>query len=149
MQQTTTVLVVDDDQPIVDFIADALGDEGYTVHGAPDAVSAFEAVEAQHPDLILLDLLMPGANGDELFRALHDRGLATIPIILMTADNHAMQKLIDQGVKFILLKPFDLDTLLGCVSHALSAKRETQLQGAPASLQSDRSESPQDVHICA
>jgi CheY-like chemotaxis protein len=149
MQQTTTVLVVDDDRPIVDFIADVLHEEGYAVLAAHDAVSAFEAVEAQQPDLILLDLLMPGINGAELFRTLHDRGLTNVPIILMTADNHAVQKLIAEGVKFMLLKPFDLDTLLDCVSRALKAKYETQQQGSPPSPQADLSTIPEDVHICS
>ena len=149
MQQTTTVLVVDDDRPIVDFIADVLHDEDYAVVAAYDAVSAFEAVEAHQPDVILLDLLMPGISGDELFRALHNRGLTTIPIILMTADNQAVQRLIAEGVKFILLKPFDLDTLLSCLGRALEARYETERQGTPPSSQTDPNKIPLDVHICA
>ena len=148
MQQATKVLVVDDDQPIVDFITEILHDEGYTVRGAFDAMSALAAIEAEAPDIVLLDLLMPGASGSELFRALVERELATVPIILMTADNHAVQALIAQGVKFILLKPFDLDTLLDCVQRALNAPQETQEQGSPQPAQGDPSEIPEDVHIC-
>jgi DNA-binding NtrC family response regulator len=149
MQQAAKVLVVDDDRPIVDFIMEVLHDEGYAVRGAFDAVSALAAIEAEAPDIVLLDLLMPGASGTELFRTLVERELATVPILLMTADNHAVEALIAQGVKFILLKPFDLDTLLDCVQRALNAPQETQEQGSPQFVQEDPSKLPQDVHICA
>jgi DNA-binding NtrC family response regulator len=148
MRPLANVLVVDDDQPTVDFIAEALADEGYGVRALADASSALAAVEADPPDVIVLDLRMPGIDGVDVFRLLHDRGLATMPIILMTADNHAMQELITQGVKFILLKPFDLDTLLNCVAEALHAPEETQAQGARLLVPADPSNPPDDVHIC-
>src|SRR5687768_3623298 len=147
MQQAAKVLVVDDNRPIVDFITEVLRDEGYTVRGAFDALSALAAIEAETPDIVLLDLLMPGASGAELFRTLVERELATIPIILMTADNHAVEALIAQGVKFILVKPFDLDTLLSCVQGALHAPQETQQQGSVQLAQEDSGEVPEDVHI--
>jgi DNA-binding NtrC family response regulator len=147
MQQATKVLVVDDDGPTVDFIMEALHDEGYAVRGAFDAVSALAAIKAEAPDVVLLDLLMPGVSGAELFRTLVERELATVPIILMTADNHAVESLIAEGVKFMLLKPFDLQTLLDCVHEALDAPQETQEQGTQP-LQADPSKLPEDVHIC-
>jgi CheY-like chemotaxis protein len=142
------VLVLDDDQSTADFIAEALGDEGYIVRATYDAGSALAAIEADQPDVILLDLRLPGIDGVDVFRLLHDRGLATVPIILMTADNNALQELTTQGVKFILFKPFDLDTLLNCVAEALHSPQETQEQGVPLLAQADRSNPPQDVHIC-
>jgi len=147
MQQATKVLIVDDDRPIVDFIMEVLLDEGYTVRGAFDAVSALAAIEAEAPDVVLLDLLMPGVSGAELFRTLVERELASVPIILMTADNHAVEALIAEGVKFMLLKPFDLETLLGCVRDALNALQETQEQGSQP-VQEDPNTVPEDVHIC-
>jgi two-component system, sensor histidine kinase and response regulator len=148
MQQATKVLVVDDDRPIVDLITEILRDEGYSVRSAFDALSALAAIEAEPPDVVMLDLLMPGASGSDLFRALVERELATIPIILMTADNRAVEGLVAEGVKFILVKPFDLDTLLDCVQGALNAPQETQAQGSPPLVQEDSSDHPQDVHIC-
>ena len=142
------VLVVDDDQPTREFIVEALEDEGYLVRAADNAAHAFALVEAEHYDVILLDLRMPGTDGAELFRLIYERALATIPIILMTADNKAMQELITQGVKFILLKPFDLDTLLNCVAEALHAPQDTQEQGIPLPATRDLATAPEDVHIC-
>jgi two-component system, NtrC family, nitrogen regulation response regulator NtrX len=148
MQQATKVLVVDDDRPIVDLITEVLRDEGYSVRSAFDAVSALAAIEVETPDLVLLDLLMPGPSGAELFRILVERDLATVPVILMTADNHAVEALVAEGVKFILVKPFDLDTLLDCVQGALNAPQEIQDQGSGQLVQGDLSEVPQDVYIC-
>jgi DNA-binding response OmpR family regulator len=148
MPLKANVLVVDDDQPTVDFIAEALADEGYGVCTLSDAESALAVVKTDPPDVILLDLRMPGIDGVDVFRLLHNRGLATMPIIFMTADNHAMQELIGQGVKFILFKPFDLQTLLNCVADALHAPDETQAQGVPLLVPADPSNPPDDVHIC-
>jgi CheY-like chemotaxis protein len=149
MQPTTNVFVVDDDQPTVELICEVLEDEGYRVHALRNASSALAAIEAAPPDAILLDLRMPGIDGVDLFRVLSDRGLATMPIIFMTADTHAMQALMAEGVKFILLKPFDLETLLNCIAEALGSPQETREQGIPVPAQGDPGNRTDDVHICA
>ena len=146
MAPLAKVLVVDDDQPTREFIVEVLEDEGYLVRAANDAEHALAAAEAEHFDVILLDLRMPGTNGAELFQLLYERALATMPVILMTADNNATQGLIGQGVKYILLKPFDLNTLLNCVAEALHTPQGTHEQGVPTE---ERTTIPQDVHICS
>jgi CheY-like chemotaxis protein len=148
MASLTKVLVVDDDKPTRELITEVLEDEGYLVRAADNAVQALAAIEAEHLDIILVDLHMPGIDGVDLFRLLDERVLATMPIILMTADNKAMQELITQGVKFILFKPFNLDTLLNCVAEALRAPHETQEQGVPVPATRDLATVPEDVHIC-
>jgi len=148
MAPLTKVLVVDDDQPTRALIVEVLEDEGYLVRAADNAVQALAAIEAEHLDIILIDLHMPGIDGVGLFRLLDERVLATMPIILMTADNKALQELITQGVKFILFKPFNLDTLLNCVAEALHATHETQEQGVPVPATCDLATVPEDVHIC-
>jgi hypothetical protein len=65
----------------------------------------------------------------------------------MTADNHAVEALIAEGVKFMLVKPFDLETLLGCVRDALNAPQVTQAQGSQP-VQENSSLLPKDVHVC-
>jgi DNA-binding response OmpR family regulator len=139
------VLVVDDDEPTREFVGEVLQDEGYRVQCVADARSALAALETVSYDVVLLDLRMPGLEGVDLFRLLTERGLATMPIILMTADNRAMQELVTQGVKFILFKPFDLDTLLNCVAEALRSPQETQGVPLPAT---EPAAIPKDVHIC-
>lgn len=149
MRQQTKVLVVDDDQPTRDLIVDVLEDEGYVVHATDTASHTLSAVETKHYDIILLDLRMPGIDGVELFHILYKRALVTMPIILMTADNKSLQELLAQGVKFILFKPFDLNTLLNCIAEALRSPRETQKQGTPVPVSQDSTTVPEDVHICA
>jgi CheY-like chemotaxis protein len=130
------------------MVADVLGDEGYLVRTAVNAVGALEAIEAEPPDIILLDLRMPGIDGTNMFRILHERDLITMPIILMTADNHALQELTAHGVKFILFKPFDLDTLVNCVAEALRSPYDTQMQGVPVYITEEPALLPEGVHIC-
>lgn len=149
MPHPKKVLVVDDDQPTREVVAEVLEEEGYLVRSAESTTNALAAIEAEAYDLVLLDLRMPGVNGVELFRTLYQRSLATMPIILMTADNKSMQELVAQGVKFILFKPFNLDTLLSCVAEALRSRKETQEQGAPLPATQDPDALPKDVHICA
>ena len=148
MQPKKIVFVVDDDQPTVELICEVLKDEGYQIRAFQDATSALAATEAAPPDVMLLDLRMPGVDGVDLFRVLAGRGLATMPIIFMTADSHAMQALIAEGVKFILLKPFDLETLLNCLTEAIRSPDETREQGIPVPAQGDLGNRTDDVHIC-
>ena len=148
MTPRANVLVVDDDQPTTTMVADVLGDEGYLVRTAVNAVGALEAIEVEPPDIILLDLRMPGIDGIDMFRILHERDLITMPIILMTADNHALQEITAQGVKFILFKPFDLDTLVNCVAEALRSPNDTQKQGVPVYIPEEPAILPEGVHIC-
>ncbi len=145
MASAAKVLVVDDHKPTRDFVFEALEDDGYLVQTVSDAQQALAAIETEHYDIILLDLRMPIIGGGDLFRLLCERKLATVPIILMTADHRAMQELISQGAKFILFKPFDLDTLINCVEEALREPQEIQQQGIPAPLNT----TPDDVHICS
>jgi two-component system, NtrC family, response regulator GlrR len=148
MATKAKVLVVDDDQPTRELVVEALEDEGYFVEMVEDGSHALAALEAASFDIVLLDLRMPGTDGASLFRLLNERGLATMPIILMTADNNAMQELIARGVKFILLKPFDLDALLNCVAGALRSPKETEQQGIPIAVGAEAVAAPDDVHIC-
>jgi DNA-binding NtrC family response regulator len=149
MAPLASVLIVDDDEPTRQFITEALEDEGYIVHSADNAVRALAAIQAEHYDVVLLDLRMPGIDGVALFRLLYERALITMPIILMTADNKATAELVSEGVKFILFKPFDLDTLLNCVAETLDSPRETETQGDPLPVTEDSAALSEEVHICS
>jgi DNA-binding response OmpR family regulator len=113
------ILVVDDDSSIRQVIAYALGDEGYEVDEASDGQTALESVGRQHPDLILLDMKMPGIDGWEfarLYRELYER---TAPIIVLTAARDAAQRAWDIDAVSYIPKPFDLDALLERVSDVM------------------------------
>jgi DNA-binding response OmpR family regulator len=116
MQIAGDILVVDDDQPTVELIAELLTDEGYTVRAALTPSDARVLLLERRPDLVLIDLHIPGKNGDVLVCDLKDDGLAGVPILLMTADTRAAQELSMEGIAYCLVKPFDLDELVGCVA---------------------------------
>jgi DNA-binding response OmpR family regulator len=123
MQAKGDVLVVDDDQPTIDFITEVLRDEGYAVRTAGDAAHAREAIIVQPPDLLLLDLHLPGKDGDVLVRDLRDNELADVPVVLMTADEQATRTLTLDGIAFCLLKPFNLEALFDCVARYIRSHR--------------------------
>jgi CheY-like chemotaxis protein len=85
MLRPARILVVDDDPAIATLIAEALTDEGYTVRLAHNGPGALSIIAAQVPDLVLIDLLMPGMSGLELLHAVRTRGHGDLPVILMTA----------------------------------------------------------------
>ncbi len=81
-----TVLVVDDERPIVNLLRDVLEDEGYTVIEAYDGATALALARSRHPDLVLSDIMMPRMNGAELARTLlADPPVPHLTVILMSA----------------------------------------------------------------
>jgi len=129
MSNAGDILIVDDDQPIVDFITEALADEGYNVRSAFSVASALEATAARVPDLIIMDLHMPGKTGDMFVRELRRDGRTNLPVVLMTADSMSAKALEAEGIAFCLLKPFDLDDLLACVAKYVPPQRK-QISGS-------------------
>jgi two-component system, chemotaxis family, chemotaxis protein CheY len=110
------VLVVDDDPDILDAICDILEVERYRVARARNGVEALERVEAERPDVILLDLMMPVMDGVTFARVLHGRpGVNDVPILVISADGNPARA-ASVGARGYLAKPFDIDTLLGHVS---------------------------------
>jgi two-component system, OmpR family, lantibiotic biosynthesis response regulator NisR/SpaR len=124
MNNAGDILIVDDDQPIVDFISEALADEGYTVRSAFSVASALDATAARTPNLIIMDLHMPGKTGDIFVRDLRRDGHADLPVVLMTADTVSAKTLEAEGIAVCLLKPFDLDDLLACVAKYIRPQQK-------------------------
>jgi DNA-binding response OmpR family regulator len=116
MKHAGDILVIDDYSPTVEFIAEALMDDGYTVRTASDAAHAQAAIAERRPDLVLVDLHLPGTPGDVLARDLQNDGLTGVPVILMTADVRSAGALSMDGISFCLTKPFGLDDLLACIT---------------------------------
>jgi len=117
--QQQSVLVVDDEREIVALLSVLLEEEGYRVVPAFDGAEAWNLASAQHPDLVISDVMMPRMSGLELVSRLRgaDNALADTPVILMSAVSQATST---EGVAF-LPKPFDLDRVLSLVSTELAA----------------------------
>lgn len=112
-----TILVVDDEQPILDLLCDTLEDVGYTILTAPNGNAALGIVEHTIPDLVLTDLMMPVMDGQTLCTRLRsDTRTARIPILLMTA---ARQPQLEAPFTDVIPKPFSLDTVLEQIERHL------------------------------
>jgi CheY-like chemotaxis protein len=120
MERIRDVLVVDDNVDIVDALAMVLGDAGYAVRAAFDGRQALDAVAAQIPALVLLDLRMPIMDGWECARILRDRYGPALRIVAISAAEHTRSDNADAiGVDDVLPKPVDLDVLLGVIAKYL------------------------------
>ena len=106
------VLVVEDDEHVREAVARALRFEGYDVTTAVDGNDALVRVDALEPDVIVLDVLMPGTDGLAVCRILRDRGNRT-PILMLTARHEVSDRVagLDAGADDYLVKPFALDEL--------------------------------------
>jgi len=112
-----TILVVDDDQDILDFLEAVLTFEGYHVLTAVDGAALRLAHQAR-PNLILLDIQMPGMDGGEISRRLRaDPSTAGIPIIVMSAMDRLTATVRQLPVNDHLAKPFALRVLIDAVAR--------------------------------
>ena len=112
------ILIVDDDPNIVDYLVTLFEDNGYATCSAKDAQEGLETAQREVPDLITLDLEMPGEWGPRLFRKLcEEQRLKNIPVIVITGfsgSEHAVGKAVAS-----LTKPFDRDELLTIVKESI------------------------------
>ena len=113
------VLIIDDELDIRQAVAEVLADEGYQVYSAGDGAEGLVQLRAHHPQIVLLDLMMPGMSGWEFRkRQQSDPDLSTIPVVVLSALGR------DGAIEAngYLQKPFDLDALLDAVrQHAAHA----------------------------
>ena len=115
----TKVLVVDDEEPIVDAISYNLKKEGLTVETAGDADECISRFLSGHPDLVILDVMLPSGSGLDLCRRLH-RHNAALPVLLLTARAAEADCLrgFDAGADDYVVKPFSMRELMARV-HSL------------------------------
>ncbi len=106
------ILVVDDEERIVHFLTTKLKASGYEVLTAGDGVSGLEQTQAQEPDLIVLDLLMPRMDGLEMLKEL--RSFSSVPVIILTAKGADADRIkgLRLGADDYLPKPFNPDELV-------------------------------------
>lgn len=114
-----TVFIIDDKSYIIDLLSTVLKEEGYAVHSATDGKSALTAIATHPPDIILLDLVMPGMSGLDVLSALRGSRFTHIPVILMSA--HPSQTINRHlyPAAAVLDKPFDLDELFDCIDRMI------------------------------
>ena len=133
----TTVLIVDDDEGVRSLFSRLLSHEGYAVDVAPDGASALAAMPVLRPDVVLLDVMMPGLTGFEVCRRLkRDPATRLTPVILVTVLNGREQKIegLRAGADDFLSKPADAEELLARVGAVSRLKRYTDDLDSAASI---------------
>ena len=123
----SSVLIVDDEESIRRSVADVLTDEGYVSVSAGSVEEAIRKIEAQVPDLVLLDVAMPARDGIELLEWLR-RSWPELPVIMMSGHGtiETAVRATKLGAYDFLEKPLSYDKLLLCLGHALEAARLSQ-----------------------
>lgn len=118
------VLIIDDDDNLRTSFEKLLLDEGYTVRSAPSAEIGIQEIRKEMPDLVILDMQMPGMNGLEAFGVIHGMD-PKLPVIIMTAygTTESAIEAIKLGAFDYILKPFDIPSLLMVIGQAVEAGR--------------------------
>ena len=109
------ILVVDDSKTELYHLSDILGKRGYRVRTAENGEEALRRLGEEKPDLILMDVVMPGQNGFQLTRAItRDPRFASVPVILCTSKNQETDKVwgMRQGARDYIVKPVNTDELV-------------------------------------
>ena len=113
---------VEDDGSIRDIEVYALQSAGLAARGFADGSSFWEAVQRERPDLVVLDIMLPGVDGVELLRRIRERPeLSAIPVVMATAKGAEYDKVqsLDLGADYYLTKPFGVMEFLACIRSVL------------------------------
>jgi DNA-binding response OmpR family regulator len=133
-----SILVVDDEPTIAEVVARYLARAGYEARTAPDGPSAVAAAALRRPDLVVLDIMLPGLDGLEVMRRLHDDPDTRVPVILLTAKGEEADRLVGlrQGADDYVVKPFSprelvarVDAVLRRSEHPAAGQRRTSFDG--------------------
>ena len=126
-----TILVVDDERTLRETLAESLEQEGFAVVQAADGREAVDAFRRHHPDLILLDLMLPEIGGTEVCRII--RAESGVPILMLTAKSAEVDKVVglELGAADYVTKPFSFRELLARI-RALLRRSERSTGTSPA-----------------
>ena len=124
-----TILIVDDDALMRRSLAASLGQTGYSVETAATGENAVEIVQRKLPDLVLLDVGLPGMDGMETLRVMR-RAHPNLAVILVTGRRRELDEIVglEMGADDYITKPFDMDVLL---AHIKAVMRRAQAPATP------------------
>ena len=137
MAGARTALVVEDDKLLADMLAAVLKGEGYNAAILHEGTGVTEWVREHHPDLILLDLMLPGRSGYDICQELKlDRETNLIPILICTARSQHEDLIhgLSVGGDFYLTKPFTIDQLHDAIRHVLAWRSEVEQSGTAGEI---------------
>lgn len=117
-----TILIIEDEQTLANNLADKLRAEGYNVSIAVDGEAGWDKVRAEKPNLLVLDIMLPGLDGLSLCRMIrNERSIGRTPIIMLTARGTEVDKIVglESGADDYMVKPFGLGEFLARVRAVL------------------------------
>jgi two-component system KDP operon response regulator KdpE len=123
MTDATRILVVEDDRNIVDLIRANLSVRGYDVVVSNDGSKVMWMLEVERPDLVILDLMLPGADGFELCREIRERSSVGIIVVSARRGEHDKVSALNLGADDYITKPFGVEELLARISATLRRTR--------------------------
>lgn len=144
-QPLQKVLVIDDEENIIEFVKLGLRYEGFQVESAPDGEQGITLAQRINPELIILDVMMPGIDGIEVCQRLRENPTTRdIPILMLTAKDAVQDRIygLDAGADDYLTKPFDFDELLARMRAIL--RRQKRAKTGPGE---ENEESESNGHI--
>lgn len=116
------ILVIDDDEPILRLMSSILSEFNFDPFTAISGLEALSKAERVHPDLILLDMNMPGMSGREVIERFRGEGSPTVPILILSGEPVSAEELVEVRADGAIQKPFDLNDLLGKIRQHLPAQ---------------------------
>jgi two-component system KDP operon response regulator KdpE len=125
MAETTRVLLVEDDPNIVDLIRSNLAVRGFDTMVSTDGVRALQLLESGQPDIVLLDLMLPGVDGMELCRMMRERSSVGIIVVSARRGEHDKVTALHVGADDYMTKPFSIEELLARITATLRRSRPT------------------------
>ena len=124
MSKKKHILCIEDEAEMIELMRLVLEREGFEVTGAMGGEQGLKAMRQEKPDLILLDLMMPGIDGWEVYRQMRaDKELAEIPVIIVTAKAQSIDKVLGLQVAKVadyITKPFGPKELIGSIERVLA-----------------------------
>ena len=134
---TLRILVIDDEPAMIGAVAALVGSAGHRVSAAYDGHEALRRYDADAPDLVILDLAMPGLDGVAVAREIRKRGATPIIILSGEGEEAAKVEALDAGADDYITKPFGKDELLARI-RAVTRRRETPSATAIGSVRIDQ-----------
>jgi two-component system, OmpR family, KDP operon response regulator KdpE len=125
MAEVTRVLLVEDDRNIVDLVRSNLVVRGYEVTVSTDGSKALWLVETERPELVLLDLMLPGADGFELCRQIRERSAVGVIVVSARRGEHDKVQALNLGADDYMTKPFGVEELMARITATLRRTRPT------------------------
>lgn len=121
------ILCIEDEQEMIDLIRLILSRHGFDVRGATGGKEGLEIIRKEHPDLILLDLMMPEMDGWEVYQQMKaDEAIKNIPVIIVTAKAQSIDKVLGLHIAKVddyISKPFSPQELLSSIDNVLDKKK--------------------------